>query len=124
VHLQHFEAAGHDGHVLIEWGTAQELNNVGFDLYRTDAPDFHDPSMVHLGFVPAQHPGQVRDATYSYSDGEIQGGAPDTYYYWLEDVDFGGLSTRHGPVSVSRPAERPTSSLTFWASRVDVLEQM
>ena len=112
VDLAYFRATGYDDHVLIEWGTAQERDNVGFNLYRTEAPSFNDSSKVDLGFIPAQHPGGVLGADYSYTDSDIQAGTTYTYYYWLEDVDFHGVPTRHGPVSASTPTETPTSTPT------------
>jgi len=112
VDLAYFEATGYYDHVLIEWGTAQELVNVGFNLYRTEAPNFNDSSKVDLGFIPAQHPGDVLGADYSYTDSDIQAGTTYTYYYWLEDVDFYGVRTRHEPVSASTPTETPTSTPT------------
>jgi hypothetical protein len=122
VRLVRFEATGFDDHVLVQWTTAQELDNVGFSLYRTDAPDFDDSSRVDLGFIPAQHTGQIWGAAYSYTDTDIRGGTAYTYYYWLEDVDFHGSSTRHGPVPVSSPVETPASLPVFVSSRVDMLE--
>ena len=116
VRLTYFEATGYDDHVLIEWGTAQELDNVGFNLYRTEVPDFNDSSKVDLGFIPAQHPGQIEGADYSYTDSDIQAGTTYTYYYWLEDVDFHGVPRRHGPVSASTPTETPTSTPTETAT--------
>ena len=112
VDLVYFEATGYYDHVLIEWGTAQELVNVGFNLYRTEAPSFNDSSKVDLGFIPAQHPGDVLGADYSYTDSDIQAGTTYTYYYWLVDVDLHGVRTRHGPVSASTPTETPTSTPT------------
>jgi len=112
VFLLYFDATGYDDNVLIAWGTAQVLSNVGFNLYRTGAPDFDDSGRIDLGFIPAQQPGQIWGADYSYTDSDIQGGTAYTYYYWLEDVDLNGVSTRHGPVSASYPTEMPTSTPT------------
>lgn len=88
VTLAYFEATGYDDDVLIEWGTAQELDNVGFNLYRTEAPSFNDSSKVDLGFIPAQDPGEIWGADYSYTDSDIQTGT--TYYYWLWRFDAMG----------------------------------
>jgi uncharacterized repeat protein (TIGR01451 family) len=122
VQLLLFEAAGYGDHVLIEWTTAQELDNVGFNLYRTDVPSFDDSSRVDLGLIPAQRPGQILGGDYAHTDSRAEGGTASTYYYWLEDVDFNGLSTRHEPVSASCPTETTTSLPTFVASKIDTLE--
>ncbi|MGD1994622.1 MAG: hypothetical protein PVI59_15615, partial [Anaerolineae bacterium] len=53
----------------------------------------------------------VSGATYTFTDQDLD---PGTYYYTLEDVDLGGVTTRHGPVSATvkprfrRPPYRPT----------------
>ena len=116
VHLLYFRATGEEDRVVLQWATAQELNNVGFNLYRTETPDFNDSSKVDLGFIPAQHLGQIEGADYSYIDSDIQAGTTYTYYYWLEDVDFQGVRTRHGPVPASTPTETPTSTPTATAA--------
>ena len=112
VDLLYFRATGFDNYVLVEWATAQELDNVGFNLYRTEAPNFNDPSKVDLGFIPAQHPGEIWGAEYSYTDSDVQAG---TTYYWLDDVDFHGVSTRQAPVSATpgpSATATPTSALS------------
>ena len=54
---------------------------------------------LNEGLIPAQAPGSVWGATYSYLDERV---VPDkTYYYWLEDVDVYGGATRYGPASAA-----------------------
>ncbi|RME43268.1 MAG: hypothetical protein D6796_13345, partial [Caldilineae bacterium] len=51
----------------------------------------------------------VSGAVYTFTDTPGRG----TFYYQLEDVDYSGASTRHGPVHVTvgpvlrRPLHRP-----------------
>jgi hypothetical protein len=58
-----------------------------------------------LAYVPSQAPGAAQGAIYSYEDLAVQPG--QTYWYWLEDVDLGGATTLHGPVSVT--VQTPTA---------------
>ncbi len=111
VTLASFDAQAQAGHVLVSWETVSELNNAGFNLYRTgsvgDRPEQREwlgsvgdrPEQGDLlAFVPAQAPGATQGAAYSFQDANVVAG--QTYWYWLEDVDLNGATTLHGPVSV------------------------
>jgi hypothetical protein len=105
VTLASFDAQVQPGHVLVSWETVSELDNTGFNLYRTGSvgpsgrlrTDRPEPGDL-LAFVPSQAPGSAAGAAYSFQDVNIV--ADQTYWYWLEDVDVNGATTLHGPVSV------------------------
>ena len=48
--------------------------------------------------MPSQAPGSGQGAGYEFQDTDVVAG--ETYWYWLEDVDLGGVASMHGPVSV------------------------
>ncbi|MCB0201390.1 MAG: CSLREA domain-containing protein [Anaerolineae bacterium] len=97
VTLASFDAAAQADHVLVTWETVSELENSGFNLYRTETTD--PPSAADLlAFVPSQGPGSAQGFFYSHEDYDVTTG--HAYWYWLEDVDFSGITTMHGPVSV------------------------
>ncbi|MCB0256721.1 MAG: hypothetical protein KDI55_23625, partial [Anaerolineae bacterium] len=97
VTLASFDAAAQADHVLVTWETVSELENSGFNLYRTETTD--PPSAADLlAFVPSQGPGSAQGFFYSHDDYDVAAG--HAYWYWLEDVDFSGITTMHGPVSV------------------------
>ena len=99
VTLVSFEAALDGAAVLVTWETAMEIDNVGFNLYRSEAPD--GPYVkLNESLIPSQAPGAPFGAEYSWLDETVEPGV--TYYYKLEDVEVGGLSTFHGPISVSQ----------------------
>jgi hypothetical protein len=94
--------AGADG-VALAWETGTEIDNAGFNLYRALTQD--GPwTQINDGLIAALGD-PVNGASYSFLD------APDhgTFYYQLEDVDYHGVSTLHGPVrvTVARPLRRP-----------------
>ncbi|MCB1101640.1 MAG: hypothetical protein KDL10_04720, partial [Kiritimatiellae bacterium] len=94
VKLLAFTAAPVDGGVLLEWETANEFDNMGFRLYRSNTPDGEKvlitPAMIDgLGTGDGQ--------AYTYLDAGVQ---PGIYYYWLEDVEFNFNTKLHGPVRV------------------------
>jgi hypothetical protein len=97
VTLAGFDAASQAGHVLVSWETVSELNNTGFNLFRTDSADRSPGPEDLLAFTPSQAPGATAGAAYSFQDTGVTDGR--TYWYWLEDVAFNGATTLHGPVS-------------------------
>ena len=97
------------GAVKLEWETGTEVDNAGFNLYRATAPG--GPYIKVNAALIAAEGDPVAGASYSFLDQRL---LPATYYYKLEDVDFNGVTTLHGPVSATvlprfrRPAYRPT----------------
>ena len=82
--------------VRINWVTQSEVNNFGFRLYRSSSNSFGGATEIH--FEPTAVPGgSGPGATYSFVD-DVPGNG--TFYYWLEDVETGGATELHGPVSV------------------------
>lgn len=96
VSLAGFEAQQQGDAVRVSWETVSELDNAGFNLYRSPAGD---GERMLLAFVPSSAPGSTAGAAYTWQDaaGLVPG---QTVYYWLEDVDVSGATTLHGPVSV------------------------
>jgi len=96
VSLAGFEAQQQGDAVQVSWETVSELDNLGFNLYRSPAVD---GERMLLAFVPSSAPGSTAGAAYTWQDaaGLVPG---QTVYYWLEDVDVSGATTLHGPVSV------------------------
>ncbi|HSN75674.1 MAG TPA: integrin alpha, partial [Anaerolineae bacterium] len=97
VTLAGFTAEAQAGQVLVTWETVSELNNAGFNLYRGLLDDGSDRAL--LVSVPSQAPGSAQGYAYNYVDATVDPG--QTYWYWLEDIDLSGATTRHGPVSVT-----------------------
>ena len=96
VTLASFNAQAAAGHILVTWETTSEIDTLGFNLYRNTSPE---PIGSLLAFVPSQAPGSTAGAHYAYQDVDVSIGV--TYYYWLEDIDIGGMTTLHGPVSAT-----------------------
>jgi hypothetical protein len=101
VSLLSFTAEGQSSSVLVEWETAQEIRNVGFNLYRAENLDgpftrLNDRLIPGLTF-------SVRGKSYSFVDNDATRGT--LYYYKLEDIDISGKRTMHGPISVDWDAD-------------------
>jgi hypothetical protein len=110
VELARFEAAPNGAAIALAWETATELDNLGFNLYRAQAPD-GPRTQLNANLIPGQAPGSPVGAAYTWLDESVATGI--TYYYWLEDVDVYGVATLHGPVTaqlalpVRLPPARP-----------------
>ncbi len=95
VTLASFTAQQQVDRIVVAWETATEMDNTGFNLYRSG--DAAGP-LTLLAFVPSQGPGSTMGFVYGYEDLDVQPG--QTYWYTLEDVDLHGATTQHGPISV------------------------
>ncbi len=84
VELLYFRAEDVSGRqVSLAWATAAEIDNFGFNLYRSATGDFASAQFVH--FEPAM--GGRLGATYAFVDAPPSSG---TWFYWLVDVDTAG----------------------------------
>lgn len=96
VTLAGFQAQWADNQVLVTWDTVSEINNMGFNLYRSQSPD-QVGELITAQMVPSQAPGSNLGYSYSFVDSNVTAGA--TYWYTLADLDLFGVATQHGPVS-------------------------
>ena len=122
-------------HIAITWSTLSEIDNAGFNLWRSEAKD-GKYIKVNPGIIEAEG-GATLGAEYSYTDtatdtatdtvtdtatdnvaDTVAGTAAKpgiTYYYKLEDIDTKGVSTFHGPVSATIPVSAPQPSyVPYW----------
>lgn len=106
VDLARFEAAAQAEGILLEWETASELDNLGFNLYRSTALN-GDYVQLNAALIPAQNPGAVFGGVYTWMDEDVTPGV--TYFYKLEDVDIYGVATLHGPVQATALAVGPSA---------------
>lgn len=109
VELLSFSAEDKTNHILVEWETASERDNLGFNLYRSTS--FHGERVkLNSSLIPSTSPGEMLGSSYTYSDDyEIQ--RATIYYYWLEDVDLSGETMLHGPASTR-------TKYLFWVNAI------
>lgn len=99
VMLASFGAEQQGGVVLVSWETSTELNNRGFNLYRSTSP-LSPGQQLNTTLIPSQAQGSNTGFAYTWEDQDgLAVGI--IYYYWLVDVDLNGATTLHGPVSVT-----------------------
>jgi len=97
IDLLSFTAQAGADRVTLAWETGTEVDNAGFDLWRSEAAD-GEYAQINGALIPAEGDA-VSGASYTYDDANVVQGV--TYYYRLEDVDVHGASTFHGPVSAT-----------------------
>jgi len=99
VDLIRFVGSANDGTVTLTWETGSELDNIGFNLYRsTNADDGFEK--VNTADLIGARGSVVSGETYNHEDADLGAG---TYFYKLEDVDYNGVSTFHPVITVEVP---------------------
>lgn len=97
VTLAEFQAIPQSDHIRVTWETAQETDNLGFNLYRSTDPA-QAGERLNGELIPSQVPGGG-GAFYAFPDANVNDG--DTYYYTLESVSLTGQTALHGSVSAT-----------------------
>jgi hypothetical protein len=80
-------------HVTLRWSTASESNNVGFNLIRSRSLSGRYDK-INRQLIAPRHDGQ-----YVFVDNDVE--ADGKYFYKLQDIDWQGNVTEHGPVSIT-----------------------
>jgi hypothetical protein len=83
--------------VQLDWETATEINNIGYNVYRSTSKD-NVGFKINKDMIPSADPGSSYGAQYQFIDKDVRPNR--VYYYWLVDIDQNGGVTLHGPVSV------------------------
>ena len=94
VDLVSFTATALENHVILEWETASEIDTAGFHLWRSET-NGGEYARITDYLIPAEG-SPSWGAEYEYDDLDVEPGR--TYFYKLEDIDYSGDSTFHGPV--------------------------
>ena len=97
INLASFTATPKFSKVIIQWSTESEIDNAGFNIYRSETED-GNYIKINDSLIPAQG-SSTQGASYEFTDTNVQN--RKTYYYKLEDIDLSGKSTMHGPVKAT-----------------------
>jgi hypothetical protein len=82
VELTSFTAVDKNGKVVLNWTTATELNNQGFEIERRSSENEY----ITIGYVDG-YGTTTEPIEYSFIDNSSQAG---TFFYRLKQIDFGG----------------------------------
>ena len=97
INLSSFIAIPTAGKVILNWSTESEIDNAGFNIYRSTSED-GEYTKINTSLIPVQG-SSTQGASYEFVDTNVQN--RKTYYYKLEDIDINGVSTMHGPISAT-----------------------
>jgi hypothetical protein len=93
--ISFFSATSDKGSIRLTWETQNEVNNIGFNIYRATKLE-GEKIKINTDLIPAAGSFGPIGATYEFVDTTIRGAR--AYYYWLEDVDINYVRTLHGPI--------------------------
>jgi hypothetical protein len=99
VNILPFKAMGTESSIVLLWETTSELDNLGFNVYRSTSLDGTRVKLNAELIRSLVAPGSPFGAAYEYADTAVRAGK--TYYYWLEDVDIFGKARLYGPADAS-----------------------
>lgn len=96
VELSFLTASSVSNGVVVKWQTESEINNLGFDIYRSESPDGK-----FIKVNPAYIKGAGTDATpHNYKFVDESAVIGKTYYYYLETINFSGERERSHIIKV------------------------
>ncbi len=110
VELTDFRAEIDDGIVIIIWETQSELDNLGFNVYRSEREtaifsQLAEEERIRINPLIIGSQGGLTENEYRLEDANVV--EEVTYYYWLEDVELSGGLSHHGPLRVELTADAP-----------------
>jgi hypothetical protein len=115
VTMLYFRAQKQGADVVLDWATAAEENNTGFEVQvSTDGSEYKK-----LAFVPTADGNATSTQTYKYTDREP--GKYGTRYYRLMQIDIDGTSEYFGPQLV---VFETTDQLAFYPNPFQSLLQL
>jgi hypothetical protein len=84
VEMMTFSASVNKTSIILAWQTSSEINNKGFEVYRSGKNTNTD--WTNVGFVNGNGT-KTTPTNYTYSDNKLSAGK---YYYRIKQVDFNG----------------------------------
>jgi hypothetical protein len=127
VEITTFTASVSDNNVILQWETASETNNYGFEVQRKSI----NSEFEVLGFISGSGT-TTESRTYFFTDSKLISGE---YYYRLKQLDFDGSFSYSDEIvaEVAAPAEyaleqnypnpfNPTTNITFSLAEASVVK--
>jgi len=97
INLSSFTATPKAGKVILQWNTESEIDNAGFNLYRSESAD-GDYAKINDALISAEG-FSTQGASYEFIDKNVKN--RKTYWYKLEDINLSGVSKFHGPIKAT-----------------------
>jgi hypothetical protein len=103
--LVSFEGISSGNKITLEWNTASEINNKGFDLERSSSIENNFESISWI----EGHGNSIFPNSYSYDDTNVESGM--TYYYRLKQLDYNGSASYSKVIAVKTSEENLSISI-------------
>ena len=116
VNLSFFRPELEDGEIVIRWTTESELDNAGFNIYRSDARD-GEFKKVNAALIQGNGTTGER-STYKWVDESAKPGA--VYYYQIEDVSFAGERQTLATTRLKGLISAKNKATTIWGEIKEV----
>ena len=85
------------------WTTQSETSNLGWNVYRSEIDILEEAIQINTELIPGA--GTTSEPTdYIYED-EAELMENTEYWYWLESIDYSGLTESYGSISLIIPEE-------------------
>ncbi len=97
IELSSLTATPKSSKVIIEWSTEAEIENAGFNIYRSESEN-GEYTKINASLIPAKG-SSTQGSSYEFTDTDVKN--RKTYYYKLEDIDLNGTATVHEPASAT-----------------------
>ena len=110
VELSHFNVELSDAGVQIQWTTESELDNAGFNIYRSTTKNGHFVKVNPKLIKGAGSTGEQND--YSWIDETAKPGVE--YYYRIEDISFSGVKQPLATTRLKGIHTAKNRALTSW----------
>ena len=98
VELSTFTAQFIENTPTLYWSTQTETDNMGWFVYRNEENDFTTSEKISE-FIEG-YGTTTQQQSYLYEDRIQNPEVEDTYYYWLESIDFSGIVNHYDKVAV------------------------
>ena len=97
VELSYFTVERNKSTVLVKWETASEINNMGFNIYRSELENGNFIKPNRSMIFGAGNSSWENE--YLFVDDKITAGK--TYYFQLEDISYDGTKEKHDIISIT-----------------------
>ncbi len=98
--LSEFYAIFNDKTTLY-WVTESENNNSGWNIYRADTDDVSYAEKINRVLIPSQNSNNGINEYEFIDQTKLLPGS--TYYYWLENIDYSGVSHLYNEIEITIP---------------------
>ena len=105
VELSAFTATTSGDAVILKWRTETEVNNLGFNVYRSTQKN---GDYIRITFISGAGSSAMPN-DYEFVDGEVEAGK--TYFYYLEDIDIAGERGKSEIIKVVVLPARPVQPI-------------